>query len=92
MFPDGRHHNLVWAVVKSKTEVVTLFAFLETACYGVPDLGSLCDEPQLTTQPNGVLLALSPAVRDAILEIGVFAFLRESEYDAVLGLVSFPRR
>lgn len=71
--------------------MVKCFAFFATAHDGVPNMVSFGVDPRLMTQSGCVLVPFSPAVREAIMDIEVFALLHKSDCDVILHSVASPR-
>lgn len=71
--------------------VATILALLATACNEVLDRIATADDSRLITQSGGILVSLSVELCKTVEEMGIFAFLRKSNCDALYGHVMFNR-
>lgn len=87
-FSGGFYHDMLWAVVRWKIALATVFAFLATARGGLPNMVNIDDYRQVAMQTGGLLESLSICARRFIEEIVIFELLRKFDYDDVVGYVA----
>lgn len=70
-------------MVKSEISLATLLEFLARTRDGMPNMVNIDDNPQLATQPEGMLAPFPEDARNYIKEVDSFALFSYSDYDTV---------